>query len=233
MNIPSIFDWLARFEFLRGWPAVYLVLLTAVIIVITWDWRGAVLALAGQYLVTGLLFVDVLDARLAMVKMLVGLFVCIILYVTARQVNWGRLPVDVTLTEAVELAPEKRVQLGPFHVPTDVPLRLVLTSLLLIAVLVLAQRPSYQLLPIDESLNYLNLAVLALIGFGLLGLSLTTEPLQAGMGILMLLLGFELFYSALEQSVAIGVVLAAVNLIVAVAIAHLTHNRHAFAAMVD
>jgi hypothetical protein len=50
------------------------VLLTAVIIVVAWDWRLALLALAGQYLLAGLLFADVLDPRLMVVKVLNGLF---------------------------------------------------------------------------------------------------------------------------------------------------------------
>ena len=45
------------------------------------------------------------------------------------------------------------------------------------------------------------LAVLALISMGLVTLSLTSEPLKAGMGLLTFLTGVDLFYSAVEQSV--------------------------------
>jgi hypothetical protein len=86
---------------------------------------------------------------------------------------------------------------------------------------------------VEESLDYLNLAVYALVALGLLGLSLTTEPLQAGMGALMFLTGFELFYSALDQSGTMLAALAAVNLVVAIAIAYLIQARYAFTAMVD
>jgi hypothetical protein len=233
MNPPTIFDWLARLEFMRGLPAVYLVLLTAVIIVITWDWRLALIALAGQYLVAGLLFVDILDPRLAIVKVLVGLFVCLILAITAGQVNWGRLPEDVTSVEVAQLEPVRRVQLGPLRVPADVPLRLFLAAGMLLVVLIVAGRPSYHLLAVDQSLDHLNLAVYALVAMGLLGLSLTTEPLQAGLGALMFLTGFELFYAVLAQSSTILAALAAVNLVIAVAIAYLTQARYAFTATVD
>jgi hypothetical protein len=233
MTIPTIFDWLDRLDFLRGSPAVYLVLLTAVIIVISWDWRLSLATLAGQYLVAGLLFVEILDPRLAMVKVLAGLFVCIILAITAGQVNWGRLPTDVTSAEMTQLEPVRRVQLGPFRVPADVPLRLFLAAGMLVVVLIVAGRPSYQLLVVEENLDYLNLAVYALVALGLLGLSLTTEPLQAGMGALMFLTGFELFYSALDQSGTMLAALAAVNLVVAIAIAYLIQARYAFTAMVD
>lgn len=233
MNIPTIFDWLARLEFMRGLPAVYLVLLTAVIIVITWDWRLALMALAAQYLAAGLLFVDILDPRLALIKVLVGLFCCLILAITGGQVNWGRLPTDVTLAEMTQLEPVRRVRLGPFRVPADIPLRLGLAAGMLLVVLVVARRPSYQLLTVEASLDYLNLAVYALVALGLLGLSLTTEPLQAGIGALMFLTGFELFYGILAQSGTILAALAAVNLVVTVAIAYLTQARYAFTAMVD
>jgi hypothetical protein len=233
MNIPTIFDWLTRFDFLRGLPAVYLVLLTAVFIIIVWDWRLALIALAGQYLVAGLLFADIFDPRLAMVKVLVGLFNCLILTVTAGQVNWGRLPTDVTLAEMSQLEPVRRVQLGRFRVPANVPLRLFLAAAMLVVVLVVAQRPSTQLVAVDESLAYLNLAVYALVALGLLGLSLTTDPLQAGMGALMFLTGFELFYGVLDQSGTMLAALAAVNLVITVAIAYLTQVRFAFKAMVD
>jgi hypothetical protein len=233
MNLPTIFDWLARLEFVRGLPAVYLVLVTAVLIVVTWDWRLALSALAGQYLVAGLLFADILDPRLAMVKVLVGLFVCIILTITAGQVNWGHLPVDVTSAETRQLEPVRRVQLGPFRVPADVPLRLFLAAVMLLVVLVVAGRPSYHLLAVDQSLDYLNLAVYALVAMGLLGLSLTTDPFQAGIGALMFLTGFELFYGVLAQSGTILAALATVNLVVTVAIAYLTQARYAFTAMVE
>jgi hypothetical protein len=80
---------------------------------------------------------------------------------------------------------------------------------------------------------HVNLAIYALAGLGLLGLSLTGEPLKAGMGLLTFLTGFELFYNALEQSVAMLVFLAVANLLVVLVIAYLTQSRHAFAALFD
>jgi hypothetical protein len=49
----------------------------------------------------------------------------------------------------------------------------------------------------------------------------------------MFLTGFELFYAVLAQSSTILAALAAVNLVIAVAIAYLTQARYAFTAMVD
>lgn len=229
-DFPTIFDLLERFGFLRGWPAAYLVLVLAVVIVVVRDWRVSVLALAGQYLMAALLFVDVLDPRLAIVKVFIGLFICLILYITARQVNWGRLPVDITPAEAVQLRNERQIRFGSFLLPTTFPFRLLLALMVALVVWVLGQRPEYSLPVVPEQVN---LAVLALVGMGLLGLSLTTEPLKAGMGLLTFLMGFELFYSALDQSVAMLALLSAAELAVALVLAYLTQARHAFVAIVE
>lgn len=75
MDAPTIFDLLDRLAFLRGMPTVIILLGAAFIAVVAWDMRIAVPALLVQYLFAGLLFVDVLDPRLAVVYTLVGLFV--------------------------------------------------------------------------------------------------------------------------------------------------------------
>jgi hypothetical protein len=233
MVFPTIFDWLERLEGLRGFTAAYAVLLTAVLVIIIWDWRIALAALAVQYFFAGLLFVDLLDPRLAIVKLLAGWFACLILYVTARQVNWGGRPQDVLPDELSNIVPEKTFQVGPLRIPASLPLRLLLVLLMLWLITSLFQRPDFALPAIAESLSYLSLAILALVVLGLLGLVLTSEPLKAGMGVLMFLTGFELFYSALDQSATMLIVLAAVTLVLALVVAYLVQMRHAIPALVD
>jgi hypothetical protein len=231
--MPTIFDLINRFDFMRGLPAVYVVLLMALIIVMAWDWRLSLLAMLVQYLTAGLLFVDVLDPRLAIVKLLAGLFVCLILYMTARQVDYGRLPVDVTAEEAVGLGLERRVRVGPYMLPTSLPFRFFAAIMIVLAAWVLAQQPAFQLPALSDSLAYLNWAVYGLAGLGLLGMGLTADPWRAGLGMLLFLTGFELFYSALEQSVAMLALLAVVTLLITLFIAYLTQARHALPALVD
>jgi uncharacterized MnhB-related membrane protein len=103
MNIPTIFDWIERFDYLRGEPAVLILLVTAAIVALFWDWRLALFALIVQYLVAALLFIDLLDPRLAIIKVLVGMFVCLMLYFTARQVNYGRIPAGLSADEAARV----------------------------------------------------------------------------------------------------------------------------------
>ena len=89
-EFPTIFDLIARVEFLQGLPAAYMLFVTTFLIIVLRHWQVTLLLLAAQYIVAGLLFVDVLDPRLAVIKLLIGLFVTLILYITARQlVHFG------------------------------------------------------------------------------------------------------------------------------------------------
>jgi hypothetical protein len=230
IDIPNILEFLEFFDFLRGSIAAYIILVTASVIFIVRDWRWSVLALTVQYLVVGLLFSDVLDPQLAFMKVMVGLFICLILYFTARQVNWGQLPEDVTEDEAVQLREERLLRLGPYMLPTDTPFRIFFALMVILAVFTLSQRSVFQL-PIVP--DYFTLAVFALVGLGLVNLSFTSEPLKAGMGLLTFLTGFELFYSGLEQSVLMLAFLAAANLMVALVVSYLTQARHAYQALLD
>ncbi|MCA9988208.1 MAG: hypothetical protein KDE59_28070 [Anaerolineales bacterium] len=227
-NFPTIFDLLARFDFLRGLPAAYLLFVTTFVIIVARHWQISVFMLAAQYLIAGLLFVDMLDPRLAVIKVLVGQFVCLILYVTARQVAWGQLPVDVSLEEAVQLRRQLQLRFGQFLLPSTTLFRIFLALLTVVVVYTLSQRAIFRLPAVTDPVN---LAVFILLCMGLLGLSLSTEPLRAGLGVLTFWLGFELFFASLEQSVALLAVLAAATLIAALAIAYLIQARHAIPAI--
>lgn len=205
-------------------PAAYLALAAAFLIVIAWDWRLALASLTVQYFAAALLFLDVLDPRLTIVKLLTGWFICIMLYFTARQANWGQLPEDVSVDDAIQWRREQQVRFGPYLLPSNTPFRVLLGLLVALAVFTLSQPQGLRLPALVEPVNF---AVLALCGMGLLGLGLTTEPLKAGMGLLTFMTGFELFYSNLDQSAGMLVFLAAANLILTVAISYLTQARHA------
>lgn len=229
-EFPNIIQFLDYFDFLRGNPSAYLLMVTAALILIVRDWRWSLFCLTLQYLLVGFLFADVLPAHLAFMKVVVGLFICLILYITARQVNWGSLPEDVTEDEAVQIRKERFVRFGSLILPTDMPFRVFLALMICLAVWAMAQR---SILPLPVVPDHFQLAVLALAGLGLVTLSLTGEPLMAGLGLLTFLTGAELLYSALEQSVAMLGLLAVANLSVALVIAYLTQARHAYQALLD
>lgn len=228
--IPSIYEFLNALAFLRGAPSAYIVILTAAVILIIRDWRWSLIALLVQYLVVGLLFVDVLAPHLSFMKVIVGLFATLILYMTARQVNWGGLPVDVTDEESVQFRSYRFIRFGPYMLPTDSPFRVFLGLMVVFSAWALARNPLYPLPAVPQPVN---LAIYALAGLGLVTLSLTSEPFKAGIGVLTMLTGFELFYSALEQSVAMIAFLSLINLTTVVAIAYLTQSRHTFLSILD
>ena len=228
--IPNLLELLQIFDFMRGNPAALFVVLAAAVIFVVRDWRWALLALMIQYLAAGLLYADVLAVRLVFVKVIVGLFICLMLYVSARQVNWGQLPRDVTPEEAVQLQQDRLIRFGPYMLPTDTPFRIFLALLIVLFVWALALRPDYHLPAVPD---HFNLAVYALGGLGLVTLSLTTEPLKVGLGLLTFLLGFDLLYSALDQSAGMMALLAAAYLALTLVVSYLIQTRHDFQSFLD
>ncbi len=209
-----IFDWVSGLQFLRGNVAALLVLVTAVFVLVIPDVRLALAGLAGQYFGLMLLYVDVVDPRLALVKLLVGWFVCLILLITGRQVHWGQ-------TRRV-----KPMRFGDRQVSVTA-VRGILALVMLGIVGLLAQQDLSFMATLPA---FLALAVYGLIGFGLLGvLTSSDELLRAGMGVLMLIAGLELYTTSttVEQTLAGLTMMAAVNLIVALVIATLVQKRYA------
>lgn len=233
MDAPTIFDLLDRLAFLRGMPTVIILLGAAFIAVVAWDMRIAVPALLVQYLFAGLLFVDVLDPRLAVVYTLVGLFVSAILFITAWQVNWGRPLSGLTREEAarLDLAPPR--SFGRLAVSNRALVRLILSAAALVAVWVWTGTGSVLQNVIPAELTYLIPAIAGLAAVGLVGLASSAEPLPAGIGLLLFLTGFALYFGFLDQSLAMTMALAGSQLIVAMAVAYLAQARYLPADILD
>ncbi len=229
-EIPTIFDSLRWFGFLRGEPTAYLLIVTAFVILVVADLRWSLFALLAQYLLVGLLLVDVLLPHLALLKVLGGVFVCLILYVTARQVNWGKLPNDVTLEEESELVSSGQLRMTGYSLKLDFPFRFMLGILVIVAVWFLVENLRLRL-PIVP--DYFNLAIFGLTALGLVTLSITSEPIKAGMGLFTFLTGFELIFGAIEQSGTVIVLFAAAILVLSLAISYLAQTRHAYTSLLD
>jgi hypothetical protein len=229
-DIPSIYDFLQSLDFLRGDPAAYFVLLTASMILIFRDWRWSLFALLVQYLVVGLLYADVMPAHMAFTRVLVGAFVCLILYITARQVNWGRIPEDVAEEEEEQLTGTRLLLFGIYSLTTDIPFRIFLALLVALSIWAVAHRIELQLPALP---THINLAVISLVGMGIVTTALTSEPMKSGIGILTFLIGFELFYGTVEQSAVMLALSSIAMLIVSVAIAYLIQARHNFRALLN
>ena len=212
-----MFAWIGGLDFLRGNAAALLVLATAVFVLVIPSVRAALLGLAVQYFALMLLYLDVVDPRLALVKLLVGWFVCLILMVTGQQVDWGG---------AAKRTKAQFLVIGGRKVSVTA-VRSVLALVALGIVWLLARQDLPFMGGVPE---FLALAVYGLVGFGLLGvLTASDELLRAGMGVLMLLAGLELYYTTRiqDQSLAGMALMAAVNLLVVLVVAFLTQKRYA------
>ena len=196
-------------------PAIYMttfalvaILITAALLVITNDWRLSFTALAAQYLLLAVLIAQIVLWQVAVVKALVGLLVVGIFVLTGWQANFGRRA----------HAPTLAYSLTRFEFPTGLPFRVLAATMVVVAAWYTGSQPEFAFpgLPL-----VLNIAGYALAALGLLMLGLTEEPMNAGIGLLTGLMGFELMYAAVEPSLAIVALLAAVNFGVAMATSYL------------
>lgn len=225
--MPTIFDLLNQLDFLRGIPAVILLLLAAFVAVIAWDYRLTVPAMLAHYLFAGLLFVDVMEPRLAFVYTLTGIFVSAILLITAAQVNWGRPPGDWVVPDAQSGA-AVRHPLGRLPLTGQRGLlRLAPAAVVLLVALALILQPQWRPTLIPAQQAHLFPAIAGLWGLGLVGiLTRFTEPLPFGVGLLLGLTGFTLYYALFSQSLAMTVALLVAQLFVALAVAYLAQARY-------
>ena len=205
-------------------PALMTIVITPALLVVFTDWRLAYVALALQYVAAAVLVSQLVILPVVAAKLIAGLLVAGILAVTGWQVNWGRRVSD-RLTESSDPGPRSRFS---FDIPTGLPFRAVAAVMVLVAAGLTAGRADFTL-PGLQGAPGVNFAVYVLVGLGLLNLGLTDEPMNAGLGLVTLLTGFELFYAALEPSLAIVALLAAVQFGVALAVGFLALRQYASA----
>jgi hypothetical protein len=101
--------------------------------------------------------------------------------------------------------------------PAQVMLRAIAAILVLTAALGAAIR-----FPLPGNARELGLGAYVLIGFGVLVVATAYEALNVGLGLLMMLSGFELVFTPLEPSISVSVLLALTTLLVGLAISYLT-----------
>ncbi len=209
--MPTLPEIIARLSFLTASPAVASLVVTASLIIVLRDWRVSLAALLAQYLLMGFLLTRLITPQVATVKTLVGALICSILYLTARRIQWGR-------QRSKDETPPLPIGWQVF--PVGLPFRLlavVLTGLVASSLL-----NSY---PLPEVPRDIGFACYWLALTGLLAMILTAEPLKAGLGLLTFMIGFELFYAALESGLSVVGFLGIVNLFMALAIAYLASAR--------
>lgn len=230
-GLPTLSEILEALSVLGEEPAAYAVLVTALLLVVLRDWRYALVALSAQFVLAGWLLTSVLQAQqVGILKMLVGLIICLILYFTARQVRWGETsPVAAPPAEPAEGqadSAEKNSAATPLAhrpIPINLLFRLLVGGLTAVVVLYVTRNG---IIVLPQVMEHINLASVALMGLGMVQLGITDEPLTAGIGLLTTVTGFELFYHSLEQGIVVITLMIGVDLLIAVVIAYLTVARH-------
>jgi hypothetical protein len=228
-NLPTLDEILNALAFLGQERTALAVLGTALVLVTLRDWRWSLLALAGQYMLAGWLLTDRLEPEVAILQSLVGLMVCLVLYVTARQVNWGVRERQIATGPPVQggqasTSPTKRTgRIKIAVLRTNLVFRLLAGSLTA-AIVLHATRSGIIALP--ELPAHMNVAAVGLMALGLLALGLTEEPLSAGMGLLTAMTGFTLFYHSLQQAITVIGFLIGIEFLIALVIAYLTVAHH-------
>ena len=164
------------------------------------DRRLSLGLLAGTYLTAALLAALTQPVLLAAARLGAGLMAVAILWVTLNSLGWAQ--------------PRAR---GPGALPSGLAFRAITVLLVLIAAVGLSLRPAgaLQSVPVERALG-----AMLLIAMGLLHLGISEEPFRIGAGLLTALAGFELAYSALEPSLAVGALLASVHLGLALVVSY-------------
>jgi len=230
--VPTLPDVLAKLSFLTATPAIAGLVITASLIVVIRDWRFSLAALLGQYVLVGLLLTRLIQPEVALTKVLIGALVCVVLYLTARPVGVsGDGVLSPRRPEPVEGSKEGPILEQEAAENGRSPLRAIrggaslagfsfrLLAALFVGLAVYSLSKYYSLPKVPSDIGF---ACYWLASLGLLVLMLTEEPLKAGMGLLTVITGFELFYAALEHSLSVAGFLGIANFLIALAIAYLT-----------
>jgi hypothetical protein len=215
-------DLISQLANLSGIPALFGLSITASVIAVARDWRFALWALLVQYVLVGVLHLRMLPFELALIKVLVGVLICPMLYWAARWVETERAHrAEVQRSQIAVSKGEVPLPPLPWPVrPTNWPFRLL--AILLLGLLLYSLSSGFSVPFIAPDIAP------ACVWLGLIGLFilvLTSEPLPAGMGLLTLVSGFELYFDVMSPGLISVGVFSAINLLMGLAISYLTIFR--------
>lgn len=232
--MPTLPELLSQLQFVTQEMALLGLFITASIILVGRDWRSLILALLVQYILVGLVLSRLVRPDIATLKVLIGAFICPILFLSARQVSVSSLSVLPTMqggyfaqrsrytkwwqnliiifSSLVKGRDRRRAPAA-----TGYMFR-VFTALLMILVAITLGNA----VALPGLSGSVNTAVFWLVLAGLTILALTEDPIKVGHGLFTALVGFELFYTTLEGSLLLTGLWGGINLLIALAIGYLT-----------
>lgn len=173
-----------------AWIAVIMILATSVGLLLARDWRWSIILLAVQYLGMFILVLQHWPLGMASVKVVAG-------WMSAAILGMTRSGLPSNDLEAEGIWPRGRL------------FRLFMTGMVLL--IVAAVTPGVDTVMADAGYAITSGSLL-LIGMGLLHLGITSYTLRVVIGLMTVLSGFEILYSAVEGSVLVAGLLAVINL---------------------
>ena len=182
-----------------AWIAVVLLLVTSTGLLLVRDWRWSIILLAVQYLGVFVLTLQHWPLGMSSVKLVAGWMSAAILGMTRSS-----FPSQETAEQG--FWPRGRL------------FRLFAAGIVLLVISVIT--PTVDTIMADAGYAVTGGSLL-LIGMGLLHLGITSYILRVVIGLMTVLSGFEILYSAVEGSILVAAMLAAINLGLALVCAYL------------
>ncbi len=203
----SLDDLFRQLSILIGLPSVYVAGAAAAVVIVARDWRAALYGYALVSVMLALLLSQVIPAEWALQQAIIGGMVAVMLYLSAGQLRGNR-----SRYQSAELRWPQMASLTSFR----------LLAVALISGIFIVARDNIKL-PLIEPV--LRDAFLWLVLIGLLGLALHEEPLHAGLSLLIVLGGSQLFlFTLTQQRVLVGIMQGG-QLLLGLAVAYLVLAR--------
>ena len=188
-----------------AWIAVVIILITSTGLLIVRDWRWSIILLAVQYFCMFILTLQHWPVGMASVKLVAG-------WMSAAILGMTRSGFPSQDFEETGIWPRGRL------------FRLFAAGMVLL--IVTATTPGVDTIMADAGYAVTGGSLL-LIGMGLLHLSVTDYILRVVIGLMTVLSGFEILYSAVEGSILVAALLAVINLGLALVGAYLMTAENA------
>lgn len=173
-----------------AWIAVIIIMITSAGLLIVRDWRWSIILLAIQYFGMFILVLQHWPLGMASVKLVAG-------WMSAAILGMTRSGITSPIFDEESFWPRGRL------------FRLFMSGMVLM--IVAAVTPAVDTIMADAGYA-VTAGSIILIGMGLLHLGLTSYVLRVVIGLMTVLSGFEILYSAVEGSVLVAGLLAVINL---------------------
>jgi len=191
-------------------------LITGTVIIVLEDWRLNLWALMAQVVLVGVLLVRVMPLQVALVKIIVGGMVCVILYLTARRVQWGGELAATHGSHDVRTAGREVFTMNLWF-------RLLVALLVAVVTYALGSRHPFVVQP-----QGISQACYWLVGIGLFTVVLTGDIFKVGLGLITFQAGFGILLATFEKSLSVAALVGVVDILIALAITYLTSAQMAF-----